>query len=168
MSYSGPFPFPIAAGGTANTTFPAFMAYVSGNISNVTGDGTVYTVIFDTKVFDNTTSYNTGTGVFTVPVTGKYYFWTSIFLSTLGAGHTSGTGRIFTPGPVTNYFYFGNPFANSASGDNILNATMILSLTTADTISVGVQVTGSTKTVTVAGQALASGLFTGFGGFLLT
>ncbi len=52
---------------------PAFLAYVSSTINNVTGTGTAYTVIFDTEVFDQNADYNTASGVFTAPVTGRYF-----------------------------------------------------------------------------------------------
>jgi hypothetical protein len=53
---------------------PAFLAYVNTSITNVTGDGTVYTIIFDTEVLDQGTNFNLGTSVFTAPYTGLYQF----------------------------------------------------------------------------------------------
>jgi hypothetical protein len=53
---------------------PAFLAYVNTTVTNVTGDGTVYTIIFDTEVFDQNSDFNLGTSVFTAPYTGKYQF----------------------------------------------------------------------------------------------
>lgn len=53
---------------------PAFLAYVNTTITNVTGDNTAYTIIFDTEVYDQTNNFNLGTSVFTAPVTGKYLF----------------------------------------------------------------------------------------------
>ena len=53
---------------------PAFRAYLSANVNNVTGDGTVYTLICNTVLFDQQSNYNNSTGIFTAPVTGKYSF----------------------------------------------------------------------------------------------
>jgi hypothetical protein len=51
---------------------PCFAAYLASPVLNVTGDDTVYTVLFDTERVDTTNDYNTGTGTFTAPVTGRY------------------------------------------------------------------------------------------------
>ncbi len=61
-------------GNQTNTTRSAFSAYVNTTIPNVTGDLTVYTIIFDTEVFDQNNDFNLGTSTFTAPVTGKYFF----------------------------------------------------------------------------------------------
>jgi hypothetical protein len=53
---------------------PAFLAYKSSTSTNVTGDGTVYTIICDTEIFDQNSDYNNSTGIFTAPVTGRYEF----------------------------------------------------------------------------------------------
>lgn len=61
-------------GEMTNTSQPAFLAYVNTTITNVTGDGTNYTIIPDTEVFDQNSDFNLGTGTFVAPVTGKYAF----------------------------------------------------------------------------------------------
>jgi hypothetical protein len=49
---------------------PAFMLTQSSNLTNVTGSGTNYTILFDTERFD--IGGNVASSVFTAPVTGKY------------------------------------------------------------------------------------------------
>jgi hypothetical protein len=51
---------------------PAFMAKLSGDLLNKTGNGATYTVIFGTASFDHHSDFNTATGTFTVPFTGLY------------------------------------------------------------------------------------------------
>ncbi len=51
---------------------PAFLAYLNTSVTNVSGDGTTYTVIFDTEVFDQDSNFNLGTSTFTAPITGRY------------------------------------------------------------------------------------------------
>ncbi len=51
---------------------PAFLAYLNTSVTNVSGDGTTYTVIFDTEVYDQNSDFNLATSTFTAPVTGKY------------------------------------------------------------------------------------------------
>jgi len=51
-----------------------FSAYLSSTQSDVTGNGTAYTIISDTELFDIGSNYNNTTGIFTAPVTGRYTF----------------------------------------------------------------------------------------------
>ena len=51
---------------------PAFSAYNSATRSNVTGDGTNYTVVYDTEIYDRGGDFNNSTYTFTAPVTGIY------------------------------------------------------------------------------------------------
>jgi len=64
-----------------NSTQPAFYAQVITPSLNVTGDSTVYQVIFANEIFDQTNSYNNATGVFTAPSAGKYLFTGSVLLN---------------------------------------------------------------------------------------
>jgi hypothetical protein len=57
---------------------PAFSAILGGTLSNVTGGGTVYTVVWaGTEIFDIGGVFD-GTSTFTAPVTGKYAFTVSL------------------------------------------------------------------------------------------
>lgn len=69
------------AGEMVNTSQPAFLTYSNTGVTNVTGDGTLYTVIFDTEVYDQNSDFNLGTSTFTAPVTGRYHFCFSVLLS---------------------------------------------------------------------------------------
>ncbi|MBI4185292.1 MAG: hypothetical protein HY521_14970 [Proteobacteria bacterium] len=62
----------------------AFHAVPSGNLANVTGNGAVYTVIFDGEAFDQNGDYDAATGIFTAPVTGRYQFNVSLRLFECG------------------------------------------------------------------------------------
>ena len=61
-----------AAGEITTPSQPAFNAYMGSTASNVTGDGTLYAIAFDTELYDVGSDYNTGTYTFTAPVTGRY------------------------------------------------------------------------------------------------
>jgi len=61
-----------------NTSQPAFIARLSSDVLNVTGDSTLYTIIFDGVIQDNASSYNNSTGEFTAPVNGFYTVSTTI------------------------------------------------------------------------------------------
>ena len=55
-----------------------FFAQLNANLGNVTGDGTVYQIPCDNVIVDQSSSYNSLTGVFTAPVLGNYIFGASI------------------------------------------------------------------------------------------
>lgn len=60
---------------------PAFLGYLNATQSNVTGDGTTYTVPFNAELYDQASNFNTGTGTFTAPITGKYQLSTSVLIT---------------------------------------------------------------------------------------
>ena len=52
---------------------PAFFAYRSSDVANVTGKDALYTIIFDSIEFDINGDFDTATGEFTAPCDGTYY-----------------------------------------------------------------------------------------------
>lgn len=152
-----------STGRLTNTAQPAFSAYVSSTINNVTGDGTIYTIVFDTSLFDQGSNFNTGTGIFTAPVAGKYMFCANVTLSDIGAAHTDGV-MLFVSNTHQYATCYGTTFAQSASGLLGYTATIITSMAVNDTMQVEVQVAGGTKTVDVFGS---SNIYSGFSGYLL-
>lgn len=159
---------PIAGGGTNYTSFPQFVAYSNASLVSVTGDGTTYTVLFDSVAFDSASGYNAATGIYTVPVTGKYYISTQLSLSGITNAHTSGILSIANP-PGNNNVQNLSPFACSASGGTlIMQGGLIISLTATNTISITIAVNSGTKVVTVNGNGVYSnGIQSYFGAYLL-
>jgi hypothetical protein len=58
---------------------PWFHVYTS-NLTDVTGNGTEYTVVFANELDDIGSNFNATNGIFTAPVTGNYQFNTNIRL----------------------------------------------------------------------------------------
>lgn len=138
---------------------PLFRAYPSADIPNVTGDATTYQLILNTAEFDTTTSYNTGTGIYTIPKTGYWFFYLNVLCTGLTAGvHASSQVNILSGATVISGFF-------------ILATHTVVSLTTSCVtyqaagaqISANVTVLGGTKTVDIGSSA---GL-TSFGGYLI-
>lgn len=102
----------------SNTAQPAFLAYVNTTINNVTGDSTVYKVIFDTEVYDQGGDFDLGTSVFTAPVTGKYLLQFSCLLnggSTIGGANA----KIITTARTYNNTMNLSPGSTQAASTNI-------------------------------------------------
>lgn len=57
-----------------------FLAQPSGLLSNVTGNGTTYSVVFATERFDTGSDFD-GTSTFTAPETGKYLLHAHLMIS---------------------------------------------------------------------------------------
>lgn len=152
-------------GSIRNTTLPCFLARLTNTLSNVTGDGTQYTALIDTSVFDQTSSYNTGTGLFTAPVTGRYLFSCGVLMTGMGSGHTSTIVRLVT----TARTYRGivcNPFACKDGSSNLAyNFGAVVDMSSGDTASINVLVSGSTKTISLTGDATNAPNF--FSGYLI-
>ena len=52
----------------------SFSAYLTSTQASVTGNGTAYSIISDTELFDIGSNYNHATGIFVAPVTARYKF----------------------------------------------------------------------------------------------
>lgn len=133
---------------TGQSAFSYNLASATSN--NVTGDGTIYTILPATNVFDQNSDFNSGTGTFTAPVTGRYQFNFSALLANLGSGHTLGQAQVVTTSR-TFYTAYLNPFVAASSTFFMVNGSILASMTAADTAYFTVIVTGSTKTVGVDG-----------------
>ena len=68
----------MATNNAINHTLPqatqGFLAFDSVAGTDVTGDGSDYSIIYETESYDVGSNYNAATGRFTAPVTGKYFF----------------------------------------------------------------------------------------------
>ena len=162
VNYAGP---QISSGGVQNNSSqPAFFASKTSNTTNATGDGTIYTVIFDTIVKNQGSGYNNSTGIFTAPVTGIYVFTTSLLLENIAVA--SNIAVLAFAGSVYNSRFLtlgiSPAIYNSFGG----SGSFIVPMTSGDTMSVTAALFGGTKTTTVFGDA-AGDTLTNFGGFLL-
>ena len=137
---------------------PGGNAYLSSSTSNnATGDGTTYTVVFDTKNFDQGSNYNNSTGTLTIPRTGNYLLIASVVLNNVGGGHTLGSIEFIINGSVligTSTYYNVSNVKDPANNCS-LSGSIIYRLNAMDTVVVTVTVSGSSKTVGVFGSGSA-------------
>ena len=153
------------AGSVVKPRQPAFLAHLNTSVTNVTGDGTQYTVLFDTVDFDQASNYAAGTGLFTAPVTGVYSFQTSVNVNTITAANQ--TGRIDFIRNGTQLYHGFTIYPGITTIGNWVGAITV-KLTAADTFGVTITFSGSTKTNGVSGAASFGGVYvTYFSGSLL-
>lgn len=145
-----------AAGGSS---FVGFQAYLAGNAANVTGDGTIYTIPWDTESYDVGNNFNSGTGVFTAPTTGRYKF--DIIVSfTPGAGQTQGFVTLVTT--ATSFqTYCIQPNNIAGNGFVTIPSSVQCQMTAGDTAHVDLRILGGAKDVTVF-SPLSLGSFSGY------
>lgn len=132
---------------------PSFCVYNLNNITSVTGDGTAYTVNFDTELSD--VGNNFASNTFTAPVTGNYLLTGNVNMYNLGAAHTQAIVSVVT---TSNTFIVG--YQNSAvtrelaSGNNILAIpfSIVVPMSATNTALIQLTVSGSTKTVNLLGS----------------
>jgi hypothetical protein len=150
---------------TSAATTCLFSAYRSSTASDVTGDGTVYTIPFDTALVNLGAAYNTGTGVFTAPTTANYLFQSTVNVSDLQISHAEGIFG-FVGSAFESRFARYNMGAMATAGVFSASGSLVVPLTAGQTMSVFAFATGGSKVVDVIGAA-SPAIFTNFSGYLI-
>jgi hypothetical protein len=139
---------------------PAFSAKVSSVVDNVTGDGTEYTVISTTELFDQASNYNNGTGIFTAPITGRYQFNGFVLMQNT----TSGMAAIFEIITSNNSFLFGNLATINVNGNFPMGLSIFCDMDAADTADMRILLGNGSKVADLYG---GGDIRSGFSGFLV-
>jgi hypothetical protein len=124
---------------------------LSTDQANVTGDGTIYTLIADNELVDNGGNYDNTTGVFTAPVTGLYAFNCGFDFSGLLVANTVSTIRLQTT-PRTWLAGLQNPGVTQTSGNLEIAGSWIVPLTVGDTAYVETAISGGALVVDIRGD----------------
>lgn len=143
-----------------NTSQPAFLAGGS-LVSNVTGDGTVYTVSFSNEIFDQGSNYNNETFIFTAPVTGRYVFYFGLTARDLNtATHTQNVLSFVSTGLTLTAFDTKNSIGAIPTNTQLsFSGSCYVNMAATDTARIDFTSSGGTKTV-----GITAGYF--FGGYL--
>ncbi len=145
-------------GNQLNTTRCVFFANLGSNDSNVTGDGTIYTFgSGNALTVTQQGSAMATNGTFTAPVTGWYHFDVNIALT----GATTATDAYVSLGGTGGNLI---PWRNLPKDTNnsSINTSFTINVTSGNTITVTITVSGLTKTVGISGASNGQSTFSGY------
>jgi hypothetical protein len=142
---------------------PCFSVRMAANRTNVTGDGTAYTVAFDTENLDQTSNFNTSTFQFTAPVNGAYLFTVALAVSGQDVGTTDGNLKLVT----SNRTYYGTAVATPLTNNFwTFQFSGIVDMEANDTAHVVLTLSGGGKTADIS-AADSGGTYSLFSGILI-
>lgn len=142
---------------------PSFLATLGSITSTLSTAAAQIDVVFGTERFDLNADYNTSTGVFTAPVTGKYLFAVEILFQHFDTGATYYSVNIVT----SNRTYFKRIYPNNSWAEPTYwpqQTTVIADMDANDTAKVTVQQNGGTAQTEIYGS---STVYTWFAGSLI-
>lgn len=143
---------------------PAFFGYLPSDDNNVTGDGATYTLGSGTaltEIFDQNGDFTTA-GVFTAPVTGRYFLNAALRPEPPTSAMTSGLVGLVTSNRTWGHRW--HPFnISTATGNATWPITALADMDSADTCTVTLQIiNGASDTVDINGDGAAITYFTGY------
>ncbi len=147
------------SGEMTNPSQPAFVAGFQAAQNNVTGDGTIYTVIFGTVSLDQTGDFD-GVSTFTAPIAGNYVFYSAVQLNGLGAS-TDGV-QINIRARLNRAFQTSNGANNRSGASNTLihNGAYFIDMDVSDTCFITVTASGGALTLDIVNST--SNIFSGY------
>ena len=153
-----------SSGRQTNTSQPSFSTYLQTSTGGVTGDNTVYTVLFDTIITNVGTGYASGTGIYTAPVTGNYLFTCTLGYSKGATVASALLLRLVTT--ARTYSLWVDADTASIGSSSSSSGSLIVPMTANDTAKITFQINGNSKSTVVEGNDAAFG--TTFSGMLLS
>ena len=118
--------------------------------TDVTGDGTNYTILFATEIKDQNADFSSPT--FTAPVSGSYQVSVSTKCQQLGDGHTLGRLSIVTSNRTWGEGRGDFGVQRDSGNEFASEVTATVDMDAADTLTTTLLITNSTKTVDIGGS----------------
>lgn len=147
-------------GNVRASTGTCFFAYTAVDQSNVTGDGTLYKVLFASIAFDQNSNYSTSTSTFTAPIAGKYMFTAQVNIADAASGNKNELFIVTTTRTFTKEDW---PSSNLTQ-----TMTVIADMSANDTAIVRIKGTGGALVQDVkASGSVSGGIATFFTGKLI-
>jgi hypothetical protein len=132
-------------GSTGKT--PCAVSVTTPGVSNITGDGTLYTANYATIIENLGSNFTSGT-TFTAPTTGRYLATFIMELGNLSSSYVDCQTYLENTTQSTFYTLFRMTPANiNSSGTIRVSGATILNLNAGDVVQQFITVTGSTKTI---------------------
>jgi hypothetical protein len=147
-----------------NSSQPLFVAYLSTDQNDVSGDGTVYPIVFDSTTVNQGGYYSTVSGQFVAPITGNYLFAVCVYTQESFSATTLTLSLITTSASGSYQFY--NETNNSGLPPQSVLGTVIAHMTAASTAQVQLVATGGSLDLNLSGSG--SPYITYLSGVLLT
>jgi len=130
---------------------PTVLAFLSGTVSDVTGDGTAYDIVFNTEIIDTTSSFNTSTGVFTAPVEGRYMITAVVSIDDAASGMTVGYLGIITSSRSYTIRTGDAGVIADANGQMTTSACVIVDMAASNTAKIQYSIYNGSKAVDIIG-----------------
>jgi len=130
---------------------PAATLWFSAGANLVTGDGSEYTIIWDSELFDQNNDFNTGTGTWTAPVTGRYRIILSPWFDDVNSSSFSSQNiKIVTSnrtykGGVRDAFLWASQQVGEGQSTTVIS--VLADMDAGDTCTTTMTVSGGTKTI---------------------
>ena len=144
-------------------TKPLQSAFHVGGLSSTMENlslATDHTIVFDTERFDQNSDYNTSTGEFTAPVTGRYFFTSHMYVQNIDTGATYFQIKLNTSNKT--YIRIIEPkFSADVTYYNFSISSVLVDMDAGDTAKVQLRQTGGTAQLDV-NNATAYTVFTGY------
>jgi hypothetical protein len=122
-----------------------FVASLTSQILNETGDGTDYNIVGYTETID--TGNNFASGIFVTPSNNNYYFYASVTLSSTDtAGATSAELSIDVDGAIYRFY---DAIPSTYTGIHTIQGQILCFLASGKNVKVKVKVSGGSKTVDI-------------------
>jgi hypothetical protein len=151
-----------AAGEVTMAAQPCVLAYNPSKVSNISGNGTSYTVTFATEVYDQNADFD-GTSTFTAPITGRYLVNISVNVGGITSAGTDGILRLST----SNRTYLGvlNMHAVARGASATFRISFLTDMDSSDTFVV--TYTGSEESSDVQDMEGSANMETSVGVYLM-
>lgn len=149
-----------------NSAQPLFSAFLTASQVDITGSGTQALVICDSATVNVGSYYNTITGLFTAPKTGKYFFSGS---AVMGGGITNSHTLIkayVTAGAVSVHCGTFTGAVRDSNGQIIIPVSVTMNLLVGTTVGLFILGSGATATIDAIGGLTNVGVCN-FQGFLV-
>jgi hypothetical protein len=142
-----------STGAVTKPNQPAFLAHPTSTITNIS-TGANNGLVFGTERFDNNADYNTSTGVFTAPVTGKYMFNVSFYLNNIDSAVSYYEPRLDTSNKQ--YYIIFDPDFGQDNAYFTITFSQLVDMDANDTADINIHQDGGSSQTDISANSMFS------------